>query len=275
MQNRLLSVVIAVFAAAVHAGVITDIEYGKAGDLSLKLDVNVPDGSGPFPVAIVVHGGGWSRGDKQDEITTILAPLTEAKFAWFSINYRLAPQHRFPACLEDVETAIRWVKTHAKKYKGDPKRVALIGYSAGGQLMSMAVMRAQNDTRVQAVVGLAPSTDFVMDTLRRDSLSASLKNLLNREVVNEEVLELLWNISPINHLKKGLPPFLLIHGTQDRSVPYVQSLHLQNRLQAFGVACDLITIENAPHAIVEWEKSDASYKDKMIVWLKQTLRVKI
>lgn len=273
MKSICVLLVLTVMSAGwVSAEVINNIEYGKVGDLSLKLDVNVPDGKGLFPIAIVVHGGGWSRGDKQDEITTILTPLTEAKFTWFSINYRLAPAHRYPAGLEDVETAIRWVKTHATKYKGDPKRIALIGYSAGGQLMNMAVVRADNNTRVQAVVGLAPSTDFVMDTLRRDSLSASLQNLLNRKIVNEEVLELLWNISPINHLKKDLPPFLLIHGTQDRSVPYTQSVHLQNRLQAFGVACELITLENAPHAIVEWEKSDAGYKERIIVWLKRTLR---
>lgn len=259
-------------ARMVGAGVIADIEYGKAGDVSLRLDASVPEGNGPFPVAILVHGGGWSRGDKQDEISTLFASLTGAKFTWFSINYRLAPAHRYPACLEDVEAAIRWVKARAANYKGDPQRIALIGYSAGGHIAGLAVVHASADTRVQAVVGLAPPTDLVLDTLRRDSLSVSLKNLLNREVVNEEVLEILWNLSPINHLNKELPPFLLIHGTQDKSVPFTQSLHLQARLKACGVPCDLLTIENAPHAIMEWEKIAASYKDKMITWLKQTLQ---
>jgi acetyl esterase/lipase len=269
---RLNLLVILAYARMVGAGVITDIEYGKAGDVSLRLDASVPEGNGPFPIAILVHGGGWSRGDKQDEISTLFAPLTEAKFAWFSINYRLAPAHRYPACLEDVETAIRWVKVHAAKYKGDPHRIVLIGYSAGGHITSLAVVQASADTRVQAVVGLAPPTDLVLDTLRRDSLSVSLKNLLNREAVNDEVLEILWNLSPINHLHKELPPFLLIHGTHDKSVPFTQSLHLQARLKACGVPCDLIAIENAPHAIMQWEKISASYKDKMIAWLKRTLQ---
>jgi alpha-L-fucosidase 2 len=196
----------------------------------------------------------------------------EAKFAWFSINYRLAPAHRYPACLEDVETAIRWVREHAAKHKGDPHRIALIGYSAGGHITGLAAVNASADTRVQAVVGLAPPTDLVLDTLRRDSLSVSLKNLLNREVVNDEVLEILWNLSPINHLNKELSPVLLIHGTQDKSVPFTQSLHLQARLKACGVPCDLIAIENAPHAIMEWETIAAGYKDKMIAWLKCTLK---
>jgi acetyl esterase/lipase len=269
---RLIFMVCLTFASWVGAGVITDIEYGKVGDVSLRLDASVPEGNGPFPIAILVHGGGWSRGDKQDEILTLFAPLTEAKFTWFSINYRLAPAHRYPACLDDVETAVRWVKAHAAKYKGDPKRVALIGYSAGGHLTNLAAVYASADTRVQAVVGLAPPTDLVLDTLRRDSLSASLKNLMDREAVNDEVLELLWNMSPINHLHKELPPFLLIHGTRDKSVPFTQSLHLQARLKAFGVPCELIAIENAPHAIMEWEQVEAGYKNKMVAWLKRTLR---
>lgn len=268
---RLISFVIFMCARMVGAGVIADIEYGKAGDVSLRLDASVPEGNGPFPMAILVHGGGWSRGDKQDEISTLFAPLTEAKFTWFSINYRLAPGHRYPACLEDVEAAIRWVKAHAANYKGDSHRIALIGYSAGGHIAGLAVVRASADTRVQAVVGLAPPTDLVLDTLRRDSLSVSLKNLLNREVVNDDVLEILWNLSPINHLHKELPPFLLIHGTQDKSVPFTQSLHLQARLKACGVPCDLLAIEKAPHAIMEWQEISASYKDKMIAWLKRVL----
>jgi acetyl esterase/lipase len=268
---HLFFLVILAWARMIGAGVITDIEYGKAGDVSLRLDASVPEGNGPFPIAILVHGGGWSRGDKQDEISTLFAPLMGAKFTWFSINYRLAPAHRYPAGLEDVETAIRWVKVHAAEYKGDARRIVLIGYSAGGHLTSLAAVRASADTRVQAVVGLAPPTDLVLDTLRRDSLSASLKNLMNREAVNDEVLELLWNISPINHLNKELPPFLLIHGTRDKSVPFTQSLHLQARLKAFGVPCDLIAIENAPHAIMEWEKIEAGYKSKIVAWLQRTL----
>lgn len=268
---RLIFFVFMACARMIGAGVVTDIEYGKAGDVSLRLDASVPEGNGPFPIAILVHGGGWSRGDKQDEISALFAPLTAAKFTWFSINYRLAPAHRYPACLEDVETAIRWVKMHATEYKGDPHRIALIGYSAGGHLTGLAAAHASAETRVQAVVGLAPPTDLVLDTLRRDSLSVSLKNLLNHEVVNEEVLEILWNLSPINHLSKELPPFLLIHGTQDKSVPFTQSLHLQARLKACGVPCDLIAIENAPHAIMEWEKITANYKNKMVAWLKRVL----
>jgi acetyl esterase/lipase len=263
--------------AVVVAGIVaaeerSGIEYGKAGGESLRLDAHVPDGNGPFPVALVVHGGGWNSGDKQKDVAPITGPLTKESFVWFSINYRLAPANRWPACLEDVQTAIRWVKAHAAEYKGDPQRVALIGFSAGGHLACQAAVMAQADTRVQAVVGFAPPTDHEADSERRGELSPSMTNLLNRAAaLTEETRAVLREISPINFVKRGLPPLLLIHGTEDKSVPYQQSVNFQKRLRELDVPCELITIDGAPHRITEWEKFDASFGDKMIAWLKQTL----
>ena len=262
---------LAAYPALAGAELKTDIEYGKAGAESLRLDVSVPDGAGPFPVVMIVHGGGWGSGDKQKDITPLFEPLTRANFTWFSINYRLAPANRWPACFEDVQTAIRWVKAHAADYKGDPQRIALIGYSAGGQLICQAAVLAASDTRVQAVIGFAPPTDLVADTERRGGLSKSLQALLDREKVDDQVTATLKQMSPINYVKPGLPPFLLIHGTVDKSVPYQQSLNFQAKLKENGVPCDLVTVSNAPHNLMTWEKIDTGYKDKMIDWLKRTL----
>jgi acetyl esterase/lipase len=253
------------------ARVRADIEYGTAGSESLKLDVGMPEGAGPFPVAIVVHGGGWGSGDKQKDINLFFDPLTKANLTWFSINYRLAPTSHWPACFEDVQTAVRWVKAHAAEYNGDPQRIALIGYSAGGQLVCQAAVLAKEDTRVQAVVGFAAPTDLMADTERRGGLSPPLKDLLARQNLDEEVKAILREMSPLNHVHPGLPPFLLIHGTLDKSVPYEQSPIFQAKLKENGVACDLITVTNAPHAIAAWEKIDTSYKEKMALWLKETL----
>jgi alpha-L-fucosidase 2 len=198
-------------------------------------------------------------------------PLTRVKFVWFSINYRLAPTNHWPACFEDVQRAIRWAKAHAAEYKGDPRRIALIGYSAGGQLVCQAAVLAKEDTRVQAVVGVSAPTDLMADTERRGGLSKSLKDLLARENVDDDVKAILREMSPLNHVHPGLPPFLLIHGTIDKSVPYEQSPIFQAKLKENGVACDLVTITNAPHAIATWEKIDPGYKEKMAFWLKQTL----
>src|SRR4051794_13975979 len=90
----LLLPTLAASAPAFGARVETDIEYGRAGGVRLLLDASAPDGPGPHPVVIVVHGGGWASGDKQD-LAPVTEPLTRANFTWFSINYRLAPEHRW------------------------------------------------------------------------------------------------------------------------------------------------------------------------------------
>jgi alpha-L-fucosidase 2 len=259
-----------------------DIEYGRAGGVSLRLDASVPDGPGPFPVAILVHGGGWSRGDKAGsdkpgdsaDITPWFGPLTAANFTWFSLNYRHAPQHRWPACLDDVQTAIRWVKAHAAEFKGDPQRIALIGHSAGGHLVCLAAVLAGADTRVQAVVGFAAVTNHEQDLAQRGGLSTSLQSLLDRpKEVTPDSRALLHDISPLNHVHAGLPPFLLIHGDADKSVPHPQSLDFQARLRATGNVCDLITIPGAPHGLLTWNQLAPDYPDRMIAWLRQHLAV--
>jgi alpha-L-fucosidase 2 len=271
---------IAAGAFASGAELKTNIEYGQAGGERLLLDVSVPDGTGLHPVAILVHGGGWNRGDKggsstpgdNADISPWFGPLTEANFTWFSINYRLAPKNQWPACLEDVQTAIRWVKAHAAEYKGDPQRIALFGHSAGGHLVCLAATMVGDDTRVQAVVGFAAVTDHEQDLAKRGGLSTSLQKLLNRpKDVTPESLGMIREISPINHVRPGLPPFLLVHGDADTSVPYQQSINFQAKLKAAGVPCELITVKGAPHSLIEGVKIDPSYRAPMIAWLRRTL----
>ena len=166
-------------AAPLRAAFTPDVVYGTASGESLKLDVRIPDGAGPFPAVILVHGGGWMNGDKATNPKPLFNPLTKAGFAWFSINYRLAPKYRYPACVNDVETAIKWVKAHAKEYNIDPARLSLIGESAGGQLVDMAAVRATDETRVAAVVSFYAPCDLVADMEARGSLSTTVSALLN------------------------------------------------------------------------------------------------
>jgi alpha-L-fucosidase 2 len=248
-----------------------DIEYGQADGEKLLLDAFVPEGKGLHPVVLIVHGGGWSSGDKLD-MKFLFEPLSKAGFNWFSINYRLAPKHRWPGCLDDVNTAIRWVKSHAAEYKGDPDRIALAGYSSGGHLVCMAAAQASPETRVQAVVGFAAPTDMEADTERRGGLSQSLQNLFGRpKEVDEEIRAILRKISPIHYVKAPLGPFLLIHGTEDKSVPYSQSINFQAKLRQEGIPCDLITIPGAPHRITLWEKYGVDFTGQMTQWLVKTL----
>ena len=250
----------------------TDIEYGHPDYESLKLDANIPDGNGPFPVAILVHGGGWSVGDKAGLFHIPTDALTKANFTWFSINYRMAPTYLWPDCFEDTKTAIRWVKAHAAEYKGDPDRIALVGYSAGGQLVCLAATMADEETRVQVVVGMSPPTDLELDLLRRGGLSTSLQHLLNRpKEVTAESRKLLREMSAINYVKPGLPPFLLVQGDKDNSVPYQGSLNFQTKLTASDDSCDFLTLKGAPHNIATWTKFDPDFSQKIVDWLTKKL----
>ena len=274
--------VILTCVTALRAELKTDIVYGEAAGEKLLLDAQVPTGEGPFPIAILVHGGGWSSGDKKGaekpgsgaDISPWFGPLTSAKFTWFSINYRLAPKHRWPACFDDVQTAIRWVKAHAAEYKGDPKRIAIFGHSAGGHLALLAALQTNDDTRVQAAVGYAPVTDFEQELPTRGGASLSLQGLfaIGKDITPTS-LKILRDTSPIHHIqpKGGHPPFLILHGDEDKTVPLQQSLNFQSRLRANGVSCDLFIIPGAPHRLTEWSKTSKDHDERMITWVRAVL----
>lgn len=250
---------------------IRTVEYINRAGEPLLVDVHPPaDGvSGPFPAVVVVHGGGWSGGSRREDVPFI-ADLAGAGLVAFSIDYRLAPKHRWPACIDDVQSAIRWVSANAAEHGADARKLGLMGYSAGGHLACHAAVvdRAAN---VAAVALLAAPTDHVLDCFRRGGLSQSLKNLLGHEEVTDQTLELLWQISPINYLVPGLPPFLLFNGTDDQSVPHAQSAHLHQRLSDLGVSSDLVSLKGAGHRLREWSQAQPDYSRRIAHWMRKTL----
>ena len=190
---------------------------------------------------------------------------------WFTINYRLAPQHQWPACADDVATAIKWVKAHAADYKADPKRIALIGESAGGHLVSWAGVTGEGETRVAAVVPFYAPHDLVVQVKLRNALGG-LAGLIGSEEMNDATMKKLADMSPMNRIKPGLPPFLQIHGDKDDKVPYEQSVRFQKQMKEAGNSCDLITIPGGIHGMGGWEKLGSDYQAKLIEWLRKTLK---
>ena len=246
-----------------------NIAYGDIKGQKLLLDAHVPAGKGPFPVLLIVHGGGWCAGDKEGDIVPVLKRYV-TNYTWFTINYRLAPQHRWPDCYDDVLSAIRWVKAHAPEYKGDPKRIALIGYSAGGHLVTLAGTRTNADTRVQAIVGFAPPTEIVKSALHRGSMNhwLSMKYLLNRDKLDAATLKVMKKISPVTYVQPGLPPFLFVQGSADHTVPYHQTLDFESKLEKDHVSCHFITIKGGQHRIRDWSKFHPGWQTQVVTWLK-------
>ena len=249
-----------------------DIEYARPGGEPQLLDVFVPEGQGPFPAAILVHGGGFEAGDKQTYITYIFEPLSKAGFVWFSIDYRLSPKHRFPAATDDVEEAIRWVRRNADKYKVDADRLALIGESAGGHLVSYVGARNLPTSRVAAVVPFYGIHDFVAFAAHYRGDSAVTERFLGHRKLTAINTEAFVAASPIAQITAAAPPFLMIHGTKDSGVPFQQSVDMCEALRAHGTSCDIVEVE-AGHGMNTWEPHPEThhYKAAMIDWLEGTL----
>jgi alpha-L-fucosidase 2 len=199
--------------------------------------------------------------------------LSKANFIWFSINYRLAPQHRFPAATDDVEEAIRWVRRNAERYKVDPRRIALIGESAGGHLVSYVGARNLPTARVDAVVAFYGIHDFVAFAAHYEGDSAVTERFLGERYLTARNTEAFVAASPIAHISAAAPPFLMIHGTKDPGVPFAQSAAMCETLRAVGKACEIVSVD-AGHGMDAWEPHPElhHYKDKMIDWLQRTLR---
>lgn len=269
---RLLAAVFSIATVLpLQAGLKTDIEFAKAGDVSLTLDAYTPDGDGPFPTCILVHGGGFTNGDKTSYIKPLFDPLSKAGFTWFTINYRLAPQHTWPACADDVASAIRWVREHAAEYKVDPKRIALIGESAGGHLVAWGGIADQGNPPLAAVVPFYAPSDMVR-LMKGRSEVGGIGSLLGITGYDDASWRKIEAISPITKIRPGLPPFLLIHGDKDARVPLEQSLVFQKAMKDAGNTCDLVTVPGGGHGMGDWHKLKSDYQTQLVDWLRAKLK---
>jgi alpha-L-fucosidase 2 len=264
--------IVLICAGASGAAMLKDVEYADKKSEILRLDASIPDGAGPFPAAILVHGGGWIAGDKQQYITYIFEPLAKAGFAWFSINYRLAPKYRYPAAMEDVEDAIRWLKTHAAEYRVDPSRIALIGESAGGHIVSWVGANYRSDTRVAAVVSFYGVHDVVTRAVEQQGKIDEIGLFFDVDRLDADTAPLLARGSPVTYIKRDMPPYLMIHGTEDRGVPFNQSVEMCNKMSHAGASCEIVAVSGG-HGMDSWERRPEllGYKQKMVEWLKAKL----
>jgi alpha-L-fucosidase 2 len=265
------------YAFAGSIEVRNDIEFARPDGEPLLMDAHIPPGAGPHAAVILVHGGGWTAGTKRANfIQPLFGPLDESGLAWFSIDYRLAPRHPYPAAVRDVEEAIRYIKAHAKDYRVDPKRLALMGESAGGHLVALVATRATPETRVAAVVPFYGAFDLEALLAGKKEVSKGMTGFLGITDLSEKSRSVLREASAATYVKKGLPPFLLIHGTKDEAVPYDQSVKFKAQLKAVGVKTEFYTVENGIHGVINWEKvpQQHSYKPVMQQWLRKTLKVR-
>lgn len=269
----------------------SDVEFSRPGGYSLKLDAHVPEGDGPFPAIVIVHGGAWVTGDRRRSVEPLFEPLSDAGFAWFSISYRLAniadPKSNptiaasmalLGGAIDDVRSAVAYVRANASDYNVDPQRIAVIGESAGAQLAAMAALRPGRDTSrqtgVQAVVAFYCPSDLVALVQTMPMIPDSVRNAVKGTPFEQILLAYLRELSPIRWVREDAPPFLLIHGTADPVVPFQQSVDLCEAMQKAGSTCELYSVKGAGHGLRWWESDKAmtAYKNRMVRWLTQELK---
>lgn len=255
---------------------IADQVYSHAAGSPRLADLYIPDSSpGPLPVVIWLHGGGWRFGDRR------LAPdlrtfAHRSQIAVVSIDYRLSAEAKFPAQVEDVKTAVRWVRSVAAEYGLHRDCIGLWGSSAGGHLAACAALSNENQflsgehpeysSAVQAVVdGYGPVNFARIDADRAampaagtDAESVAIGHVLPAADPDSFESRLLGVpvassphavalADPVHYMRSGSPPFLILHGKADSLIPCQQSRYLFNALSSAGNNATLVLFENLKH----------------------------
>jgi acetyl esterase/lipase len=244
--------------------ILPNITYATANNTELKLDLYLPrDRSTPKPTLILFHGGGWVAGQKERNVLWLL-PYLSMGWAVINVEYRIAQNSLAPAAVEDCRCALRWATYNAGRYNLDASKFVLTGTSAGGHLaLITGMLPAQNvfdrqcptadstrwakgtepETKVAAIVnwfGITDVADLIDGPNAKHYAIEWFGSMSNRQ-------ELARQVSPINHVRPGLPAIITIHGSEDNIVPYDHAVRLHAALDKAGVPNQLVTIRGGKH----------------------------
>lgn len=265
------------------------VVFGKGGDTNLEMNLALPQGKGPFPAVVVVHGGGWKGGNYKDALMNmIMMRIAKKGYVGACIQYRLTPSGaRFPSQIEDCKCAVRWLRGNAEKYQIDTNHIGALGGSAGGHLVLLLGVTNKDDglegkgdlkteyasqsSSVQAVVNIFGPVDLMNGNWDKN-VEPLLDDLLGGKVADKK--ELAKQASPITYVEstRKLPPILTFHGTKDPIVPYSHATLLQKTLDKIGSPGKLVTMEGDGHGWVG-EKLDKTI-DQSITFFDEHLKGK-
>ncbi len=225
-----------------------DVVYCRVGERELLLDAFLPQVEGPVPAVIVIHGGAWRSGNRR-QLRGYADSLAKRGMACFAIDYRLAPDHKFPAQIDDCRAAVRWVRRNAAEFRVDAARVGAIGYSAGGHLAALLGTTGKPaeedpeklDTRLQAIVAGGAPTEF---RLMPDGGKWAEYWMGGDQKAVPEKFEA---ASPTAFVDEKDPPFFFFNGTDDKLVPLIWSMTCHTALRGAGVRSEVYRIEGAGH----------------------------
>lgn len=257
------------------------VPFAHEGGETLVADLYLPKGDGPFPAVLWLHGGGWSGGDRT-QLRRQAAYMASHGVVGMAIEYRLDPKYHYPAPIFDAKEAVRWMRKNAAKYHIDPKHIAAVGSSAGGHLAAlMGVINGDPamegngcckgySSSVQAVVAFNGIYDFkVMSVGRPRMVTRFLGQSCAADAATCQAA------SPVTHVKRGDPPFLIMHGTADQTAPFKQAKAMVQKLRAAGDTADFFIAPGAPHTFWAQKKWYVPSRDAMQAFLDRWLAVPI
>jgi acetyl esterase/lipase len=226
----------------------------RIGEAS-AMDIYTPAGALARPAVLMVHGGSWVNGDRS-ELGVAAKRLAEAGYVTATIEYRLGSAGRFPLALEDCLCALAFFRAHADEYGLDPARVAVFGFSAGGHLVSMMGLAADDPTLQDpgCPSGATPAPAAVINSAGPSDLtqltdSPAVNDFIGRSIETDRAL---WeHASPLFHIRADAPPFLIIHSEGDLIVPVAQSEHFRDALADVGADVRLLAMPGGGHALNE------------------------
>ncbi len=205
--------------------------YSAVGDQKLAGDLFLPEQGSHFPLVIMVHGGSWARG-KKEQMTPVAEQFVRAGIAVFNISYRFAPEHHWPAQRQDLENALAFILKNKERLSIDHQRIGAFGYSSGAHLALMLAYHPDRDnpqsTRLSAVAAGGSPVDLTVWPE-----SKSVEQLIGHPFRTHA--HLFQEASPINYVRPGLPPTFLYHGEHDWIVEVEQSQRLVAALQKVNV----------------------------------------
>lgn len=247
----------------------------------LKLDIIHPEqGEKKSPCIVWICGGGW----QQMSVSAHLAYLSEVArqgFVVASVQYRTSNEAVFPAQLEDVKAAIRYLKAHADRYCIDTDRFGVMGESAGGHLTALTALTGDRkefdkggyleySSQVQAACPWYLPSDItkMIGRASAERQAAQPESLMigGHALLDKEKAE---QACPVNYVTEQAPPFMLLHGTCDRTVPFSQSEEMYEALRKAGAEPELVAVEGADHAGLEFFQKEIW--DMIIEFFKKTL----
>jgi acetyl esterase/lipase len=258
-----------------------------AGDTLRKhtLDIYLPEKTvSKLALIVWVHGGAWNHNDKYADMgymTQTVKSFIERGYAFASIDYRHSTTKVFPAQIHDCSQALDFLYGNADKYNIDKSRIALIGFSAGGHLASVLGLSLNNEVKdfypngkkpsykLKTVIDFYGPADLLMMSAKQDPENASdpIYQLLGGASVKRP--DLARKASPVTYVDKNDPPFFIVNGEKDESVPYQQSVLLKSSLDLVGVTNELIIVKGAPHYGAMFDAEDI--RQKLFEFLKAHL----